>query len=305
MEAFGAKQSTESYYVTFDFSNVMTSTDTVASAVVSAKDSAGTDKTATVTTAAKQTISGQKVYVWVTGGTSGMIYTIICKATTTTYAEVFELEAELPVFDVPDLTTIPSYGGGLVVLPVTEPVTLDELKLHLRIDDGTTAEDNDLVDILAAARAQVEDWTRRAIMTQTWDYCLQGWPSATFVDLPLGNLQSVTSVKWKDTDAVETTLVENTDYLVEKNGAMIGRIVLPYATPWPSGTLYPSNPITIRYVCGWTTAQLVPPHIKMAVKMVAADFWENRSIQEFNTINQGFSGNPAVERLLASQRLWM
>jgi len=86
---------------------------------------------------------------------------------------------------------------------------------------------------------------------------------------------------------------------------MCGRIVLPYATGWPSGVLYPSNPITIRYVCGWTTPELVPSTIKAAILMTVADMYENRSVQEFNTINQGFSVNKSVEMLLASQRLWM
>ena len=39
--------------------------------------------------------------------------------------------------------------------------------------------------------------------------------------------------------------------------------------------------------------------------MTIADAYENRSVQEFNTINQGFSVNKSVEMLLASQRLWM
>lgn len=100
MEAFGSKQTSEEYYVSFDFQNVMTAADTVASATVAASDSVGADATATVTDALKQTITGQIVYVWVKAGTSGQTYKITCTATTSDHSEIFELEAELPVQDI-------------------------------------------------------------------------------------------------------------------------------------------------------------------------------------------------------------
>lgn len=116
---------------------------------------------------------------------------------------------------------------------------------------ATSYEDDLLNAIITSAREHVEDITRRALLTQTWDYSLPGWPTSNFIYLPYGNLQSVTSIKWKDTAAVESTLTVTTDYLVETNGDQCGRIVLPYGVTWPSGTLYPSNPITIRFICGW------------------------------------------------------
>ena len=120
-------------------------------------------------------------------------------------------------------------GTGIITAPVIEPVTLEEVKDHLLIDETTAAADNQLMRMIKAARQQIEDWTRRAILTQTWDYCIPGWPAESFIMIPHGNLQSVTSIKWNDDDATETTLTATTDYLVEQNGTMCGRIVLPYA----------------------------------------------------------------------------
>jgi len=297
------KQASEAYYISWDFSGVLATGETISSATVVALDMADSSVvTGTVTDVAKQTIATAYVYTWVKAGTDGHTYRLTCTATSS-LAAVYELEGILAVRDIP--ATAPSMGTGIITAPVIEPVTLEEVKDHLLIDETTAAADNQLMRMIKAARQQIEDWTRRAILTQTWDYCLQAWPGGKFIAIPHGNLQSVSSVKWKDEDATETTLTETTDYLVEQNGTMCGRIVLPYATGWPSGVLYPSNPITIRYVCGWTTPELVPSTIKAAILMTVADMYENRSVQEFNTINQGFSVNKSVEMLLASQRLWM
>lgn len=173
------------------------------------------------------------------------------------------------------------------------------------VNAATTAEDDLLTDIIQAARENVEDITRRALLTQTWEYYLDAWPDEDFIRLPFGNLQTVTSIIWKDTDGTGTTLTAGTDYLVETNGEDCGFIVLPYGETWPSGgTLYTSNPITIKFVCGWTAANLIPSKIKSAVKMIIADLWENRESQIVSLTMEPFAINKTVMNLLSSARLW-
>ncbi|MFH2074902.1 MAG: hypothetical protein ABIJ57_06075, partial [Pseudomonadota bacterium] len=87
-----------------------------------------------------------------------------------------------------------------------------------------------------------------------------------------------------------------TDYLTETNGDGIGRIVLPYDETWPSGTLYPSNPISIQFICGWTTAALVPKNIKRAVKFAAEDAYYHG--------NRHIVLMVPIMNLLSSYRLW-
>lgn len=177
----------------------------------------------------------------------------------------------LTVTDATPAAPAAGTGPGLVLAPQSEPITLTEAKLNLRVDGDD--EDDLIRALIVAAREHIEDITRRALLTQTWDFCLDSWPDRDFIRLPFGNLQSVTSIKWKDTDGTETTLTLTTDYLVETNGEQCGRIVLPYGGSWPTGTLYPSNPITIRFVCGWTTATLIPGKIKVAVKLWAENLY--------------------------------
>lgn len=141
------------------------------------------------------------------------------------------------------------------------------------VNEATTAEDSGLERLRKAARRKVEGITGRGLLTQTWDYYLRVWPDRDFIRIPFGNLQNGSGVapvvSWKDTDGTETTLTVTTDYLVETNGQDCGRVVLPYGVSWPSGTLYPSNPIKIEFFCGWTAAAEVPEDIVAAVLLMA------------------------------------
>jgi len=167
---------------------------------------------------------------------------------------------------------------------------------------ATSVEDDLLNAIITAAREYVESYTHRALITQTWDFSLDGWPGKNYIKLPFGNLQSVSTVKWIDEDGTTTTLTDGTDYLVEQNGDQCGKVVLPYGISWPTGTLYPSRPITIRYIVGWTTRALVPYKIKAALLLTCADLYSNREGQVLS--GQDYKENRAVQRLLALARLW-
>jgi uncharacterized phiE125 gp8 family phage protein len=192
----------------------------------------------------------------------------------------------------------------LYTAPAIEPITLDELKVHLRFDSDPppdNVEDALLTDMIAAARQHVEDVTRRQLLTATWDYFLDQFPRDNFIKLPFGNLQTVSSVKYKDCNGTETIVAVTTGYLVEANGDQCGRITLPYGVTWPATTLYTSKPISIRFACGWTTAALVPAKIRTAVKMICADMYEDRGER---VMGQVVTENRTVDRLLASAKLW-
>jgi len=300
MDRFRNKQSAEAYFIEWDFADLCGSA-TIASATVTAKlVSTGADATATITTAGSQSISGTSVYTWVKAGSDGVDYQLTCVATASD-GSIYELEGLMLVANIP-ATAATITGPGRVVTPVIEPVTLAEIKKHLKIDDDIDEDDELLTGIIAAARGHVENITRRALLSQTWEYCLQKWPESNYIKLPYGNLQSVTSVKWKDTTGTETTLTVTTDYLVEVNGEGCGRIVLPYGGSWPSDTLYPSNPITIAYVCGWTSALAIPYEIKAAIKLICTDLYVNREGKTLSSYS--YQENEAVQALLASYRLW-
>lgn len=184
-------------------------------------------------------------------------------------------------------------------------VAASEFGTTVLLKEAASSESDSINGIITTAREYVEDLTGRALLTQTWDYSLEGWPSSDRIKLPFGNLQSVTSVKYKDSDGTETTLTVTTDYIVGTNGDQCGYIFLPNGVSWPDSDLYPYNPITIRFVCGWTSAALVPFKIKAAIKLIAADLYQNREDKVIsNTTYVSYAQNDTARRLLRQSTLW-
>jgi uncharacterized phiE125 gp8 family phage protein len=197
----------------------------------------------------------------------------------------------------------------LVTAPTIEPVSLEDFKLHARIESDANEEDYMLEQIIKGARREVEAVTRRALITQTWAYYLEEWPSGDRIKLPFGNLQTTNLVMTYDevdTDNTKNTetMTLSTDYLIETNDDQCGYIVLPYGETWPSFTHWPTHSIKIQFQCGWTTRDSVPYEIKAAMMLTALDTYSNR---ERTLLTQSFltyHTNPAFTNLLASYRLW-
>jgi uncharacterized phiE125 gp8 family phage protein len=141
---------------------------------------------------------------------------------------------------------------------------------------GDATEDAILTEAIKTARLEVDAQSWRQLITATWDAYLDSWPAKNFIPLPLGQLQSVTSLAYTDSAGTVTTMTPTTDYLVDTVREP-GRIVLPYGVSWPCFTPYPVNPIAIRFVCGYgATAASVPSNFRTAIKMRAADLYSER-----------------------------
>lgn len=163
---------------------------------------------------------------------------------------------------------------SLITSPASEPVSLAEARKHLRVDSGD--EDGLIASEITAAREYCETFQGRAYVTQTWECYLDGWPAEDFIRIPLPPLQSVASVTYKDADGNVSTLVAGTDYIVDTK-AHPGRVVLAYGKSWPSATLYPVNPITIRFTAGYgDAADDVPQKMRQAMLLLIGHMHENR-----------------------------
>lgn len=157
--------------------------------------------------------------------------------------------------------------------PTVEPVSLTEVKNHLRVD--TTADDDDLTLKLAAARRYVEQVTGRALMGTTYKLYLSAWPSC--IQLPYPPLSSLTSVKYIDTGGTEQTL--SSAYYTTNTVAAPARIVEAYGYSWPSLRNNQWNSITIEYVAGYSTTSdtsTVPDPLKQAILAYVATMYEFR-----------------------------
>jgi len=169
---------------------------------------------------------------------------------------------------------------ALVTLPATEPVTLVEAKLYTKVD--TSADDDLLTSLITAARQYAEQYTLRAFINQTWqltldydEFCLD----SRFINLPRGNIQSITSFTYYNTDNTSAVFA-NTNYRLSDN-----RLVLNDSADWPVfSRLY--NAVTIEYVAGYgTAADKVPRSIKQAMLMLIDHYYINRNAAT-SSVNQ-------------------
>jgi uncharacterized phiE125 gp8 family phage protein len=193
-------------------------------------------------------------------------------------------------------------GLTLVTGPALEPVSLIEAKQHCRID--STDDDGLLAGYILAARSYAEDYTRRAFITQTWDYrisnayadnpCVMGWPAVkqgdTYyprIELPKPPLISVTSITYVDTAGVSQTLAAD-QYQVNPY-SYTGLIDPAYGVTWPQVRTQ-MNAITVRFVCGHGSnpgnGQELE-RVRQAMLLMIGHWYENReAVNVGNIVNE-------------------
>jgi uncharacterized phiE125 gp8 family phage protein len=161
-----------------------------------------------------------------------------------------------------------------VTAPSTEPLSTAEAKLHLRVDIDD--DDTIIARLITAARRKVEQYTRHALITQTWRMNMSGWPEdGDAFKVPLPPLQSVSSIKYKDTDGDESTW-DSGEYIVDTDPTP-GKVVLAHGESWPSTALYPTSPIAVTFVAGFGDASTdVPEDILAAMLLLIGHLYENR-----------------------------
>ncbi len=159
-----------------------------------------------------------------------------------------------------------------VVEPSDEPVTVREFRDHSRVE---LHDDDALIEAyLQAAREYVEGATRRSLMPQTWRLSLSAWPQTNWIELPRPPLQSVTSVIYID-EAGQSVTVDSDTYIVDTDSEP-GRIVLANDAGWPWGDLQAGASIRVTYVAGYAEMSAVPQHLRQAIRLLAAHWYENR-----------------------------
>ena len=95
--------------------------------------------------------------------------------------------------------------------PVTEPITLDAAKAHLRVDHDD--EDGEIEAYIAAARSVVEGFLKQSLIYTFWQYRIDGcFPSE--IRLPIGPLRTTDglSIQYVDDAGVTQTLAAS-EYL--------------------------------------------------------------------------------------------
>lgn len=195
----------------------------------------------------------------------------------------------------------------IVTAPVEEPVTLAEARLHLRVD--ATTDDALITQLVTAGRRWAEDYTRRALVTQTRRVWLRAFPEVhcgqAIVELPGGRVSAVASVKYTDTAGVLQTLDPAAYVLDSKSDDEIAELWPAYGTSWPATRDEP-NAVQVQYTVGYGSAAAVPAQFKQAVLLHVGWHYDNRAVDPFG-VTEGGTFEPtrkALEQSLASVRLF-
>jgi uncharacterized phiE125 gp8 family phage protein len=189
------------------------------------------------------------------------------------------------------------YAGYMKYIRVVAVIATANVNFGVSVttNDGYIIEDDTLEAFISAARDYCENYQKLAYITQKWSLSLSYWPECSVIELPKGHLQSIVTIKYKDSAGVETTLVNNTDYVYSTKG-MWGRITTPYGKMFPSFVPFPLDAITIEFICGYgDTGESVPPKVKQAMKLLIKYWYESQ-----NPVDRTKSFPPKINETLKS-----
>ncbi|MGH1436563.1 MAG: hypothetical protein ACRBG0_19120 [Lewinella sp.] len=131
---------------------------------------------------------------------------------------------------------------------------------------------------IEAAMDEVEKATDRALLTQTWTGRGDYFPSV--IELPKGQAASVTSLKYIPSGSSSfTTLVEDTDYIVELNEDRAR--IYPPSGGWPSDVNTDRKGVVeVVWSCGYGATQAdVPGWAKSIMMLIAGQLNTNGAIE--------------------------
>lgn len=147
------------------------------------------------------------------------------------------------------------------IAPSTEPLTLAEAKLYLRVDDN--AEDRLITEQITVSRELAEQFLRRSLMPQTWKLAYDDGVPAE-VALPRGPVQSVVSVLIRSASGIVQTVAASTYTLTAAKQSLRFSQSLT------------GDQIEITYVTGYATQAEIPRAIRQGMLAQLSALYDNR-----------------------------
>lgn len=150
----------------------------------------------------------------------------------------------------------------IIASPAAEPVTLESARRWLR---SSSDDDDTVIELLAAARAQIEGETGRATTARSVTQTATGWGDLWLAQVPVTGLQ----VRYTDA-AGAVQLLDPAEWR-----ELGGRVYL--MADWPGLSPDVAEPVTLTYTAGHASADDVPPEVRLAIRSLLASYYEARS----------------------------
>lgn len=166
-------------------------------------------------------------------------------------------------------------AAKVITAPTAEPLTLEEVKLNLRIVNPD--EDDDVERMIRAARQMAEERLNRALMPQVLAFGADAFCGALKVPRP--PMRQIDSIEYVDSDGTEQTMPD-TDYIVD-DFADPPLISTAYGVSWPT-TRAQAAAVVVQYRAGYDDAANVPEPIRQWMLLAIGAFYEHRSM-----VNEG------------------
>lgn len=188
--------------------------------------------------------------------------------------------------------------------PVSEPVTLDEIKDHVQVRLENNRFDALLESQITAARSWCEQYLSKTIVRTSYAYSFNALSGT--IELPKAPVISVESIVYFNTATSPNSQTVSTDVYGVDLGVYPSCVYLKYGQTWPTSRGH-RNDVTINFTAGHDDSgasprdydDQVPEPIKAAIKLVVGNLFLNREqkmdIQTYH--------NDTAEMLLDPYRL--
>lgn len=195
-----------------------------------------------------------------------------------------------------------------LVLPTSEPVTLAQMKTYLKLPSIVTDEDDEIMDVVAAARGWIEKTYDIWIMPQQWELRLQYFPRADRIRIPKSPIRSVDYLRYTDTGYNDFSLQVGTgigSQVLTRLAKNPAELILPFGAVWPPTILQLDDPVKIGLtggfdVLGSPSLLPIPGQVIRAIKLLVDTWYNNRSSITLGSLQRSDPMAHGVEMLMAS-----
>jgi uncharacterized phiE125 gp8 family phage protein len=151
---------------------------------------------------------------------------------------------------------------SIVTSPTTEPVSLDEAKLFLKVDNSS--DDTLINSMIIAARQSAESYLTKSLISQTRKITFDDYAPSD-IALPFGPVTAVVSVTLFSRDGTQNVINGSYYYLTAGNEVLV------------TDTRLLSHRVEVVYSAGYGVASAVPGAIKQGMLAHIATLYDGRS----------------------------